>query len=145
MKHRFLPFLPLLPWLPYWPWLPVWRWFSAGCLGLMLVACSSSPLSASAEMLRAERTIARAEQDRVGQYAASELAEARQKMQASRSALLLKDTVRADRLAEQASLDAELAMARADLAKANRVNEEMSANGVILQQEMLHQTQGIQP
>ena len=35
-------------------------------------ACSSSPLATTDEMTRAERTIARAEQDRVGQYAASD-------------------------------------------------------------------------
>ena len=95
-------------------------------------------------MLRAERTIARAEQDRVGQYAASELAEARQKLQASRTALLQRDEVNADRYAEQATLDAELAVARADLAKANRVNQEMNNSQSILQQEMLRKTQGNQ-
>lgn len=144
MPFVFYPFLPILPFLPFWPRLPVWRWLIAGSLFLVLAACSSTPLSATDEMLKAERTIARAEQDRVGQYAASELAEARQKLQAARSALLLRDVVNADRYAEQASLDAELAVARADLAKANRVNEEMTNSQSILQQEMLRKTQGNQ-
>lgn len=65
-------------------------------------------------------------------------------MQASRSALLQRDVVNADRYAEQATLDAELAVARADLAKANRVNEEMTNSQSILQQEMLRKTQGNQ-
>lgn len=144
MSIRFFPFLPILPFLPFWPRLPIWRWFLAGSLVALMVACSSSPLNATSEMQRAERTIARAEQDRVGQFAASELAEARLKMQASRSALLRRDVVNADRYAEQATLDAELAVARADLAKANRVNEEMTNSQSILQQEMLRKTQGNQ-
>jgi uncharacterized protein (DUF58 family) len=144
MSIRFFPFLPILPFLPFWPRLPIWRWFLAGGLLVLMAACSSSPIATTAEMLRAERTIARAEQDRVGQYAASELAEARLKMQASRSSLLLRDVVKADRYAVQASLDAELAVARADLAKANKVNEEMANSQSILQQEMLRKTQGNQ-
>jgi hypothetical protein len=144
MSFRLFPFLPFLPFLPFWPRLPIWRWFAAGCLVLALAACSSSPLATTEPMLRAERTIARAEQDRVGQYAASELAEARQKLQASRTALLQRDEVNADRYAEQATLDAELAVARADLAKANRVNQEMNNSQSILQQEMLRKTQGNQ-
>lgn len=144
MSIRFIPFLPILPFLPFWPRLPIWRWFLSGGLLMLMIACSSAPLTQTDEMLRAERTIARAEQDRVGQFAASELAEARVKMQASRSALLIRDVVNADRYAEQATLDAELAVARADLAKANRVNEEMINSQSILQQEMLRKTQGNQ-
>lgn len=144
MSSRFFPMLPILPFLPFWPRLPIWRWFTAGVIALILIACSNSPLPMTDEMLRADRTIARAEQDRVGQFAASELAQARQKMQSARSALLLRDVVNADRFAMQATLDAELAVARADLAKANRVNDEMNNSQDILQQEMLRKTQGNQ-
>jgi len=95
-------------------------------------------------MERAERTIVRVEQARAGQYASNELAQARQKLQAANSALLKKDTVNADRYAIEASLDAELALARAELAQANSVNDEMKNNISILQQEMLRRTKGIQ-
>jgi hypothetical protein len=112
---------------------------------LLLTACASAPLATTDAMLRAERTIARAEQARVGQYAATELGEARQKLQASRNALLVRDAVQADRYAQQAMLDAELALARAELAQANSVIEEMKNGLGILQQEMLRTNQGIQP
>lgn len=130
------------PWLPNRPIFRRWLW--PGCFSLLLAACASAPLATTDTMLRAERTIARAEQARVGQYAATELGETRQKLQASRSALLLRDEVNAQRYAEQATLDAELALARAELAQANGVNEEMKNSLGILQQEMLRTTQGNQ-
>ncbi len=130
------------PWLPNRPLFRRWLW--PGCFSLLLAACASAPLATTDTMLRAERTIARAEQARVGQYAATELGEARQKLQASRSALLLRDEVNAQRYAEQATLDAELALARAELAQANGVNEEMKNSLGILQQEMLRTPQGNQ-
>lgn len=95
-------------------------------------------------MERAERTIDRVEQARAGQYASNELSQAKQKLQAANSALLEKDTVSADRYAIEATLDAELAQARAKLAQANSVNDEMKNNISILQQEMLRRTKGIQ-
>ncbi|MCL1091663.1 DUF4398 domain-containing protein [Shewanella profunda] len=116
----------------------------AGFIAIAISGCSSSPLAKTAEMERAERTIARVEQARAGQYASNELAQARQKLQAANGALLKKDTVNADRYAVEASLDAELALARAELAQANSVNDEMKNNISILQQEMLRRTQGIQ-
>ena len=145
MLNQIQGWLPDWPRLPFWPRLPIWRWLLPVLVLTGAAACSSSPLATTDEMTRAERTIARAEQDRVGQYAASELAEARQKLQASRSALLQRDAVNADRYAVQATLDAELAVARADLAQANSVNDEMKTSLGILQQEMLRNTQGNQP
>jgi type IV pilus biogenesis protein CpaD/CtpE len=130
------------PWLPDRPLFRRWLW--PACFSLFLAGCASAPLATTDTMLRAERTIARAEQARVGQYAATELGEARQKLQASRSALLLRDEVNAQRYAEQATLDAELALARAELAQANSVNEEMKNSLGILQQEMLRTTEGNQ-
>lgn len=150
MLNQIGQWLPDWPRLPFWPRLPVWRRLLPVIALPVLVltgvaACSSSPLATTEEMNRAERTIARAEQDRVGQYAASELAEARKKLQASRSALLQRGAVNAARFAQQATLDAELAVARADLAQANSVNDEMKNSLSILQQEMLRHTQGNQP
>jgi len=127
------------PWFPYWR--PIRRWLWPASFTLLLMACASAPLASTDEIQRAERTIARAEQARVAQYAATELGEARQKLQAARSALLARDTVQADRYAQQATLDAELALARADLAQANAVNEELKTGLGILHQEMLRNTQ----
>lgn len=116
----------------------------ASVIAAAMTGCSSSPLAKTAEMERAERTIDRVEQARAGQYASNELAQAKQKLQAANNALLEKDTVSADRYAIEATLDAELAQARAELAQANSVNDEMKNNISILQQEMLRRTKGIQ-
>lgn len=104
---------------------------------LVITGCSSAPQGPTAMMDRAERTISKAEQARVAQFAPAELASAREKMQSSRTALLNQDLATADRLALQASLDAELATARAELVQANNVNAEMMNSLSILQQEML--------
>lgn len=112
---------------------------------LPLGACSSAPPVPTASLERAERTIARAEQGRVIQFAPAELTQARLKLQQARSAVRQKEMVQAERLAYQASLDAELAIARADLVQANTANDEMKENISILQQEMLRNQQGVQP
>lgn len=113
----------------------VLRW-SCVLLLLSLASCSSSPKVPTAAMDRAERTISKAEQARVAQFAPAELSEARLKMQGSRTALLNKDVELADRLAFEATLDADLATARAELVQANTVNDEMKNSLGILQQEM---------
>lgn len=111
------------------------RW-TCVLLLLSLASCSSAPKVPTAAMDRAERTISKAEQARVAQFAPAELSEARLKMQGSRTALLNKDVELADRLAFEATLDADLATARAELAQANAVNDEMKNSLGILQQEM---------
>lgn len=112
---------------------------------LPLSACSSAPPVPTASLERAERTIARAEQARVIQFAPAELTQARSKLQQARSAVRQKDMRQAERLAYQASLDAELAIARADLVQANTANDDMQENIDIIQQEMLRNQQRIQP
>jgi hypothetical protein len=83
----------------------------------------------------AELSIANAEQARVVDAASPELTEARQKLTAARAALEEKPIV-AERLAEQAKVDAELAVANADVAKAKLVNDDMQKSNNFLNQEM---------
>ncbi|WP_306520155.1 DUF4398 domain-containing protein [Rheinheimera sp.] len=116
------------------PWQPL---LLLAFLLFAIAACSAAPKVPTATMDRAERTISKAEQARVAQFAPAELASAREKMQGSRTALLNKDVELADRLALEASLDAELASARAELIQANNVNAEMTNSIGILKQEML--------
>lgn len=118
----------------------------AALLLLSLASCSSAPKVPTATMDRAERTISKAEQARVAQFAPSELSAARLKMQESRTAFINKDVELADRLALEATLDADLATARADLVQANTVNDEMKNSLGILQQEMQRkQSTPVQP
>jgi hypothetical protein len=109
-----------------------------------VMACSSIP-EPVAELQAAEQAILTAEQARVNTYAASELTQARQKLQDARAAVLQKEMLQASRLAQQSKLDAELALARAGAAEAMAVNDEMKKSTEILQQEMLRNQTGVNP
>ena len=120
------------------------RWLIVTTVLLSVMACSSVPAPV-AELAAAEQAILTAEQARVNTYAASELAEARKKLQDARAAVVQKDMLQASRLAQQSKLDAELALARAGAAEAMAVNDEMKKSTEILQQEMLRNQSGVKP
>lgn len=120
------------------------RWLIMTTVFCSVMACSSVPAPV-AELEAAERAILTAEQARVNTYAASELTEARQKLQDARAAVLQKEMLQASRLAQQSKLDAELALARAGAAEAMAVNDEMKKSTEILQQEMLRNQTGVNP
>ena len=120
------------------------RWLIVTTVLLSVMACSSVPAPV-AELAAAEQAILTAEQARVNTYAASELAEARKKLQDARAAVVQKDMLQASRLAQQSKLDAELALARAGAAEAMAVNDEMKKSTEILQQEMLRNQSGVNP
>ena len=102
---------------------------------LMLAACASTP-PPTAALQAAELAIANAEQARVADYASLELSEAREKLSAARSAVEQKKMSLAQRLAEQSRVDADLASAKAEAAKAKAVNDEMQKSIDTLKQEM---------
>jgi len=109
----------------------------AGAL-VLLGACASTP--APTRSLDAARTaVTNAEKADAGRFAAAELGEARQKLALADAASAEKTTksaLVAERLAEQAKVEAELAMARTEAAKAMAVNKEMSLGGDALNEEM---------
>lgn len=112
-------------------------WVAACCMsGLMLGGCASTPKAPTEALQAAELAIATAEQERVADYASPELGEARNNLTAARTAVAEKDMVRAARLAEKSRADAELATAKADVAKAQEVNDELNKNVNTLQQEL---------
>ncbi len=120
------------------------RWLIMTTVLLSVMACSSVPAPVAA-LAAAEQAILTAEQARVNTYAASELAEARKKLQDARAAVVQKDMLQASRLAQQSKLDAELALARAGAAESMAVNDEMKKSTEILQQEMLRNQSGVKP
>ncbi len=120
------------------------RWLIMSTVLFSVMACSSVPAPV-AELAAAEQAILTAEQARVNTYAASELTQARQKLQDARAAVVQKDMLQASRLAQQSKLDAELALARAGAAEAMAVNDEMKKSTEILQQEMLRNQSGVKP
>jgi len=107
---------------------------------LTLVACASTPPHPTAALQAAEQAITSAEQARVADFASPELTEARTKLTAARAADQQQQMVVAQRLAEQARADAELAFAKAGAIKAMKVNEEMQQSNDSLNQEMMRNT-----
>jgi ribosome-associated translation inhibitor RaiA len=107
---------------------------------LLMSACASVQPPPTAELQAAELAVATAERGRVADYASTELSEARDKLTAARSAVQEENMSQALRLAQQARVDAELASARADVAKAEAVNEEMQKSIDTLTQEMQRNT-----
>jgi Domain of unknown function (DUF4398) len=114
-------------------WLPIAA--TAGVL-LMLAGCASTPKAPTAALQAAELAIANAEQARVADYASMELTDARKNLTAARSAVQREEMVLAKRLADQSRVNAELATAKAEEAKAKSVNDEMQKSTEALKQEM---------
>jgi hypothetical protein len=112
----------------------------AGTSLLMLSACASTPPPPTQEISAAEQALTDAEQARVAEYSLPEMQEARDKISASHTAVKNEDMVLAKRLAQQASLDIKLASAKAELAKAEAVNADMSKNTDVLKEEMQRNT-----
>jgi len=113
---------------------------SSVTFALMLSSCASKPLPPTQALQAAELAISNAEQARVADYASQELVEAREKLTAARLAVEKEDMVGAHRFAEQARVDAELALAKQNAAKAKAVNEEMQKGISTLKQEMNRNT-----
>jgi hypothetical protein len=103
---------------------------------LMLSACATVPQPPTEALQGAEQAIANAEQARVADYASPELGQAREKLTAARAAVQEEKMVLAQRLAEESRVDAELASAKAEAAKAKTVNDEMRKSTETLKQEM---------
>lgn len=111
------------------------------CGGLLLLgACASPPERPSQALQAAEAAISAAEQARVADYAAAELGVARDKLQAANSAAKLDEMLLAEQLAEQSRVEAELALAKSQAARAQVVNEEMLKSTDSLKQEMQRNT-----
>lgn len=105
-----------------------------------LTSCMSPPVPPTQELQAAESAINAAEQARVADYASPELGEARDKLAAARTAVEQENMMVAQRLAEQSRVDAELAAAKSDAAKAQEVNDEMMKSTDSLKQEMQRNT-----
>ena len=112
----------------------------AASLLVMLSACASVPPAPTQQLQAAELAISTAEKAGVADYASPELTEARNNLRAAEAAVVAEDMVGAQRLAERARLDAELATAKSDAAKAKVVNDEMRKSIDTLKQEMQRNT-----
>lgn len=111
---------------------------------LALAACASTPPPTDA-LTGAENAIKRAEEARVADYASPELKSAREKLTAARDAVTRDDMQLAERLAGQARLDAEVATAKAEAAKAQANIEEMKKANAAIEQEALRNSTNAAP
>lgn len=109
-----------------------------------IVSCTSTEPPPTAEISSAERAIQDAEQARVTEYALPELQEARSKLKAAQQAVEEENMDKARRLLQQSTIYVELAFAKAELQKAQAVNEEMEKNLNILREEMNRKSGGVQ-
>ncbi len=103
---------------------------------LMLTACASAQPPPTADIQAAEQAIAEADRSRVADYSSLELSEARDKLTAARSAIQSEHMDKAQRLAQQAKVDAQLASAKAEVASAEVVNQDMQESIDMLKLEM---------
>ncbi len=101
----------------------------------LLAACASTP-PPTAKLQAARDAIAAAEQAQAGQYAASELSEARLKIASANSAVQSQNMIAAAQLADESSAEANLATARSANAKALAVNAEMQQSNATLINEL---------
>lgn len=99
-----------------------------GALVLALAACASTPREPVEQIGKAESAIETAKDQTAGIAPPSELAQARNKLRLSEEAIQDRRFERADRLAQQAEVDARLAAKRAQLAKAQRAVAEIEAS-----------------
>ncbi len=111
---------------------------------LLLVACASSPTDPRAAIGAATQAIRSADADGVSEARFPELTEARSKLLAANAAVSADHPEPADQLAREARVDAELALARSNLAKAQAVNDEISASTATLASE-LQRSSGARP
>jgi hypothetical protein len=107
---------------------------------LLLASCATTPPEPTVALKSAEQAIAAADRARIADATSPELNEAREKLAAARNAARAKDMAGAERLALEARVDAELASARNDAAKAQAFNEEIKQGTATLVQEMQRKT-----
>ena len=116
---------------------------TALCSVLVLAACATPP-EPTVAMKAAEQAIAAADRTRIADAASPELSEAREKLTAAQAAVqdekLENRMIVAERLALESRVDAELASAKNEAAKAKAVNDEIKQSTATLSQEMQRNT-----
>jgi hypothetical protein len=107
---------------------------------IFIAGCASAPQVPSLSMQAAQQSIDNAERVEAGVHAAVELSEARAKLSAAQRAVEEEKMLVAQRLADEAHAEGELAVAKAGLAKAKAVNADMERSNKMLVEEMQRKT-----
>lgn len=107
---------------------------------VLLGACATTPPAPPTASLNAARqAITAAEQSDARQYASAELDEANQKLAMANRAVTTENMIEADRFARESRVEAELASARTESAKAAEINAEMGRGADALNEELQRQ------
>jgi hypothetical protein len=117
---------------------------AVGGAGFFLAACASTPPAPTAALDAAHLAISNAERADAGQYAAGELAEARDRLSSANTAVTGNQMIVAERLANESRTEAELASARTAEIKAKGVNAQLQRSNGTLNEE-LQRNAGDQP
>ncbi|MDF0750766.1 DUF4398 domain-containing protein [Marinobacter sp. 71-i] len=104
--------------------------------GLLVTGCASSPSAPTSSLNEARSAVVSAEQYDAGRFAAAELGEARQKLDQANTAVKEERMAKAEQLALEARVGAELAYAKTEAAKAEAINAEMQRGAEALTDEM---------
>jgi PBP1b-binding outer membrane lipoprotein LpoB len=116
-----------------------YRLFAGLSVALLLTACVSAPLAPTEELTAAQDAITEAEQAEARQFAQSELEDARARLLRAEEAVVAEEMSKAEYLAIQARVTAELALARTEATKATEINREMQRSADALDEEMQRQ------
>lgn len=112
-------------------------WLAATAAAVVLAGCASQDVPPPrAEFARAELAIEQAVSSEATQYAPLALRDARQKLEEAREALYKEQYVQAGRLADEAQVNAELALAEAQRARAEQLAEENMRSIEVLREEL---------
>jgi hypothetical protein len=103
---------------------------------IFATACASAPPIPALSLQAAQQSIGNAERMEAGTHAAVELSEAKAKLAAAQRAVNEEKMLLAQRFADEAHAEGELAVAKAGLAKANAVNADMERSNAMLVEEM---------
>jgi chromosome segregation ATPase len=101
-----------------------------------IAGCASTGERPDAELATARATIEQAQQAGANEHAAEPLSSAREKLSAAEAAVARDEMLVAQRLAEEAALDAELAGAMARNRKAERAVDELNDTIEVLRDEI---------
>lgn len=107
--------------------------------GLLLGGCASTP-PPTAALDAAHLAITNAERAEAGQFAAAQLAEARDRLGFADKAVADNRMIAAERLANESRTEAELASATTAMVKAQAVNGEMQRSNGTLNEELQRST-----
>lgn len=102
----------------------------------LATACATAPMAPTESLNDAQRAIEYAEKAGASRHAPADLDGARQRLERAENAVKAENMEMARRFADESAVTAKRAAARAELAKAAEINEELNRSAEALVEEM---------